>query len=431
VSLFQACGRRLGSVGTIAFVAVLARVGVAQPLPAAAPASGAPPAGSESWPEQLDRYLDAIETEQSRNGPHSRALIEQLVALGFAYQERSQHTLAVEALSLALQTTRVNDGLYSLEQLPLLQQLTTSESARGNEPGVAELEDRMLALARQHPDDPRSAAVFRDAADRQMATYERYRKYGAPPEFSVGVSAVGGIPGLGPGGGNARTRMLHRAQRNYSAAIQSILRGDGPANPELPALERALIRSYYRETSDDRAPPQRRRRPLHSTYQLGRESYRRLIVYRTVGAGSDANAALEFARGLIELADWDLLNSHNALALAGYEQAHELLTTEGVSDKAIAALFTPETPVLLPAFMPSPLVSAEPDAGTGRVDVAFELGRYGTTHRIEILDVSGTTAEAASKYAFRFIAGNRFRPRIVGGESGRSTPYYLSYVIDE
>jgi len=35
------------------------------------------------------------------------------------------------------------------------------------------------------------------------------------------------------------------------------------------------------------------------------------------------------------------------------------------------------------------------------------------------------------KDAFRFLAANRFRPRMLEGESSRSPPYYLSYVIDE
>jgi hypothetical protein len=230
---------------------------------------------------------------------------------------------------------------------------------------------------------------------------------------------------MGPRGApdDPTARALQQARRNYAAAIRSVIRSDGFANPELPGLEQQLVRTYYLEYSTGDASRERE----EQLYRLGRQSYRRMVVYRTVGPA----AAVEFARALIELADWDLLFSHNGKALDGYAEAYDVLATAGLPNESIAALFAPEAPVLLPVFLPNPLATAASQNAAEHVDVAFELGRFGTTHKVEIVAASDSAASAAERDALRFLAGNRFRPHIIAGESGRSAPYNLRYYVSD
>src|SRR5687768_12872737 len=66
---------------------------------------------------ELEREIQAIE---SREGPYSAQLIDPLSSMGSIYQEAGEHLLATAAIEQARHIARVNAGLYSLEQAPLL-----------------------------------------------------------------------------------------------------------------------------------------------------------------------------------------------------------------------------------------------------------------------------------------------------------------------
>jgi tetratricopeptide (TPR) repeat protein len=371
-----------------------------------------------TWSELKDEKLAAIAEEESRHGPLSRALIDPLVSLGLAHQEYGEHDLAVEALSRALQIKRVNDGLYGLDQVPLLRQLSVSELALGDFASAAMLDRRIMELARLSPDDPRSVEIFRAAGDRRVAAYES--NLAGKSQMSMAFGTTGSPISRGPAPAGFS---LWEARRNYTDALHSLLRTQGYSDSALPELERALIRTYYLELSAGSYGPER----AQMLYYLGRESYRRLVAYSGLNDGS----VLGFATALVELADWDLLFSHNARALERYEHAHAVLVAEGVPESTIRAIFSPEIPVLLPAFLPSPFEASASRTDAEHIDVAFELGKYGTSRRIEILSVSANTADGSEKGLVRLIASNRFRPRLERYDAAEAQPYQVRYYVNE
>jgi hypothetical protein len=75
------------------------------------------------WTAITEPLLSSIEDEEARNGPFSGALVELLASLGLAYQEYDEHVLAASVLDRALSLKRVNDGLFGLEQVPLVERL--------------------------------------------------------------------------------------------------------------------------------------------------------------------------------------------------------------------------------------------------------------------------------------------------------------------
>lgn len=371
-----------------------------------------------AWSQLRDEKLASIAEEESINGPLSRALIDPLLSLGLAYQEYGEHDLAIVVMSRALQIMRVHEGLNGLDQVPLLRQLIVSELASRDFASAAVLERRILELARLHPDDARSVAIFRAAGDRQLAAYEHYLAGDRTLQVSTAVSPMGASVSRGPAPSGFA---LWEARRNYTDAMRSILRTQGYQDEALPELERALIRTYYLELRAQNYGPER----AQMLYYLGRDSYRRLVAYSGLNDGS----VLGFAKALVELADWDLLFSRNAKALERYEHAHAVLVTEGVPEAAIRELFSPEVPVLLPAFLPSPFDSGA--SGAAHIDVEFELGKYGTSRRIEILEVSANTTNASEKEVVRLIGSNRFRPRLRTDDAAAAPPYQVRYYVNE
>ena len=88
-------------------------------------------------------------------------------------------------------------------------------------------------------------------------------------------------------------------------------------------------------------------------YYRGRQSLRRLYAYGAASSGS----SLSQADAVVQIADWDLLYSHNGKAVESYAAAHAMLEQAGAAEASIEQLFAPPTPVVLPAFQPNPLAS--------------------------------------------------------------------------
>jgi hypothetical protein len=349
----------------------------------------------------IEGYERSVAEEEALSGPHSDALVDLLTSLGAAQQELGAHSRAIVTFERALQVVRVNRGLYTLDQAPIIRLLIESERALGDFASSVQSEDHLLRLASLNPDDPRSVPIFRAAADKGMAAY----------------SAASGVPR------SVANLGLWRARRNYAAAIRTILRGSLHTSDEvreLIELERGLIRTYYLQAIAEGAPNRR-----GDLYYLGRESHRRLVVYRASRIGT----VEEFAKALVELADWDLVFARNGKALDQYVEAYEMLVSEGVPAASIREIFSPETPVLLPTFLPNPLAGSAPDEPAGHIDVSFELGKYGTSRKVEVLDVSGEGAAAPEKDLVKLIVTNRFRPRLVDGVSDGGGPYQVRYYV--
>jgi hypothetical protein len=215
----------------------------------AAPCAGARAAADH---DELERQILAnIEEIRARDGQYSPALRDELMRLIVLYRENDEDALALVAIERALQVVRANSGLYSLDQVPLLEQRLESEAAFGNAAAVWDLEQELLTLARRHPDDLQAVSVLRSVAGRQMEVVERMVDSNEiPPQVILGCYynewSIGD-----DGDGNCRsgTRhtavrgMLADADRNHAEAIAVLLRNEAYASEDLRELEMELVRS--------------------------------------------------------------------------------------------------------------------------------------------------------------------------------------------
>jgi hypothetical protein len=379
----------------------------------AAFAAGAaePGAPNTDWRAITEPLLSSIEDEEARNGPFSGALVELLTSLGLAYQENGEHVLAASVLDRALSLKRVNEGLFGLDQVPLVERLIDSERAIGRTETAANLEGRLLDLARRNYADPRAAPIFRDAAERRLELYERYLRGELPPTLSINGS---------PSTRDLAVRSVRSARQHYNEAIGVLIRNSVEHRTELEELEEDLTWTYYLEASD--------RRRLYQgvddwLYGMGLVSYQRRIGYTAAGYTN----VVDHARALVELADWSLLFSRNGTALRRYAEAYSLLVARNAPAAAIEELFPSATPVFLPIFAPMPLDGAA-NGAAGYIDVDFEVGRYGQPRKVTIVAAAGdAAADAADDLSAAFSHG-RFRPSPLP-DAGRATEYRLRYSL--
>src|SRR5690606_13155570 len=136
--------------------------------------------------EVLARLTDSIEETRQREGIHGAGLIGPMAALAHYYQDRNDPELAIAALQQARQVVRVNYGLFSLEEAPLLQAWIRAEQERGNPEGAWDVEQRLLNLVRRNLDDVRVVPILREIGDRRLDILERYSRGEFPPEIVLG-----------------------------------------------------------------------------------------------------------------------------------------------------------------------------------------------------------------------------------------------------
>jgi tetratricopeptide (TPR) repeat protein len=77
-------------------------------------------------------YQQQVDQLESRYGAYHDGLSEVVLGLGLAQQQEGNHKEAILSLSRALQINRVNQGLYHVSKIPLIEQLIVSYSATGD-----------------------------------------------------------------------------------------------------------------------------------------------------------------------------------------------------------------------------------------------------------------------------------------------------------
>jgi hypothetical protein len=384
--------------------AAFGAVGAADAAPGSADKEAA--ASADELLKITEPLLDSIANEEAQNGPYSANLIALLTSLGLTYQENGEDVLAVTVLDRALYVKRINEGLFGMDQAGLLERLIDSELAIGRLDTSEELRGKLLDLARRNRSDERSATIFRDAAELEVERYETYLRDGLPPQLTLGDS---GSPQ------RAAVSGVWRARRLYNEAIWALAANPRLNRTELADLEEGLAKTYYLEASARSRWYQGVDDPL---YGLGLVSYKRRVDY--TGTAASPSEAVDYARALIELADWSLLFSRNGTAVKRYAEAYDLLVGQSVSSESIEQFFPTDTPVFLPSFAPPPLDGAAVTGSTGYVDVDFEIGKYGQPRRIAIVAVEGERAEELSKQLAFAIGNGRFRPSpLMGGAEYR------------
>lgn len=390
--------------------AVFAAAGAA--VAADSPGARRDSAGSvDALTKTTEPLLASIAAEEARNGPFSSDLIGLLTALGLAYQEHGEDALAVTVLDRALYLKRVNEGLFGIDQAALVKRLIESQAALGQNATVDELRARLLDLARHNRSDERSAAIFREAAEREVGEYERYLKGDIPATLTIG--SIANSPQAMAAGG------VWRARRLYNEAIWGLMSNPRENKAELADLEEGLARTYYLEASNRARYYVGVDDPL---YGLGLGSYQRRVGYTGVGSSIEA---VDYARALIELADWSLLFSRNGTAVKRYAQVYSMLVDQRVPESSIQEFFPSNMPVFLPTFAPPPLEGVIVAGSSDYVDVDFEIGKYGQPRKVNIVAVAGRDAAAISKQLAAAIGNGRFRPSPVA----EGAEYRLRYSL--
>ncbi len=80
----------------------------------------------KSLTNQITLYKKAIAKLESSEGVYSDKLAQELANLADVYQQQERHDLAIATFNRSLHLNRINEGLYSKTQLPILDKVIVS-----------------------------------------------------------------------------------------------------------------------------------------------------------------------------------------------------------------------------------------------------------------------------------------------------------------
>ncbi len=79
--------------------------------------------------KNINQYLDKVFEIEITRGPHDEAIVENLVSLSKIYKDQREHMKRLEVLKQALHIHRLNNGLESREQLLIVEEIISTNSA--------------------------------------------------------------------------------------------------------------------------------------------------------------------------------------------------------------------------------------------------------------------------------------------------------------
>lgn len=377
---------------------------------------------------RIEAAVSAIDSEKLENGEYSPALLPLYRTLAGIYLEIDGYGDAIDVLEQAQQVVRRHQGLYSLDQAGLIEEMIDIDLAVTPNEESLEREDVLRELVERNPGDPRNAGILTRMAGRQQDVADYVLIHGVEPELTLNVSMNGLNPGRSspPTARSIAGSMLRQARASYGYAMRAALY-DGQAElSQLFELEDSIIDTYYFELMN----PQLRRGWGPSRGQGAGSLY--------AGATNTLEAKLSnirrfsgspeaITRALIEIADWDLMFRRFGHAMKGYQDALDYLRAESGDEQRVAAIFSPEAPVPLPALASNANVYDGKGNVHGFFDVEIEINRFGGVRDIVVTGRSENATDAIERRLRRFVYLSRFRPRYVNGEWRRTDRFALRY----
>lgn len=399
---------------------IVGQLSAADTETAGAASGGQLESGTDNAAGAITRYRALIRDHELQRGVYDQRLSEDLLGLGQALRAAGQHQLALEAFRRSLHVSRINQGLESPAQLPILDALIEQniklenwQNADKNHSylywiSVRNLGDMSLQLL---PVIDRIGEWHLMAHDLDEDTrgYLHLLQANRLAEKAISIIDASG----------EKTDLQLIAALQRAVGIYYRIAVDATSAAEIATMQSAL--QPVRRTQSLSAEEVDNRNNVALSYRHGKKAILRILeIY-------SKNPALPYAShawAMAQLGDWYLLFGKRDSAAKSYRKTYDLLMEGGLDATSINQIFS--QPVRLPAFAQSGL--SMPDAIDADYVVAeFDLSRTGRARNIQIVDSSPADDNDFRRQAKRAISKDRFRPRLEGGIPIKASGVSLKY----
>lgn len=375
--------------------------------------------------EQLRAIRNAVESAESDSGAYAPELSEQLLSLGLALQREGRHTNAIKVFKRGSHLARINNGLYSAQQIPFLEREISSHLALGEYTEADEGQSRLyLAQKRSLTNSENLTDALMQQADWQRKAYK-----------------------LGIGGEEMSfTHLLHMWDLNRMALTTIIEREGDKSSNLLPPLNAMLQAQYLISSHNDRTRPadygfssgggnrqsqSRFNNYIAKSYDMGRSIISAMHGIRVSHYGEKGLPAIETR---ILLGDWMLWHGARAPALASY--THAIRELAELDDAQLQTQRLLGEPVPLPDLDGVRPLLPEVGVNEGNILVEFGVSAHG-----KVVDPSRVRAdntaelepdeatEGKANRLLRALSKTKFRPRFENGEPTQTESIVKAYAI--
>ncbi|MES3006709.1 MAG: hypothetical protein V4751_02955 [Pseudomonadota bacterium] len=371
--------------------------------------------------QDIDSYEQVLEQLEQEDGAWSSQIAEELSTLGTLLYAQGDYEQSIKVFDRAVHVNRINYGLYSTQQIPLVDRIVQSHVALGQwvEADRQQQYAYYVQTKAYGARDPRMAEVFEnmarwnvtsfyrgldpDPSARLLETYRLFRNAANTVAFHFGT---------------ADPRYVNLL-KDVAGAADMITRYTPPGT-----LEATAMNPNIRRVSEFVGVPNDQVRVPNGG---GEGALRRIVEFYS---DSDRPATQENqmrrVQALAELGDWYTMQQKRQAALETYMEAWNLLLT--LEDGSALAQQYFDRVVFLPTFSrfedeQREAFQVSPDFGArqGYVDVSFDVSRYGRASNLTVLKVEPADMARVDMLATSHLRSLTLRPRIQDGEALATT----------
>lgn len=384
--------------------------------------------------QTLEAYRQSLHKTELEQGTLAPELVEDMVSAARISQSLNEHQQALALLDRARHIVRVNEGLGSLTQVPIIEMRLDSLRATSNYETIEAEYQHLLTVLQEHygPDNVNTVSAIQTLARWKLEVFHqgvRYTSRGDELPFDAGAF---------PTNDDIRQQAfetLEEAQRLMLDGIKVLVTAEAYDHPDLFALERDLIETYFLLGHREKLMSDPEEFLTHSyamgdsvrsynnmdsgdrtrAFRYGRNAYGRMLGY--MRQRPEQTTVVEYAGVLAGLADWCLLFERQTEAYAQYRKAWELLKATETDEAWIVDILRPEVPVVLPTFTDTSYSMGQlVGEYKGYIDLEFKVKRYGRAGRVKVIGRSDGASDIVERHLLGMVRDSRFRPLVVDGE---------------
>ena len=367
--------------------------------------------------QDIDNYEQMLEQLEYDGGAWSAQIAEELSTLGNMLYEQGDYEQSIEVFDRAVHVNRVNYGLYSTQQIPLVERIVESHIALGQWQQADQQQQYAFYVQSKAygARDPRMAEVFENLARWNIASFFR----GIDPDPSARL---------------LETYMLFRAAANtvafhfgtadprYVSLLRDVAGASDMVTRYTPSgtVTATATNPNIRRVSEFVGVPNDQVRVPNGG---GEGALLRILEFYSDDdrPATQENLMLR-VRALAELGDWYMMEQRRQAALDAYADAWNLLLT--MEEGSVLAQQFFDRIVFLPTFSrfdeeQREAFQASPDFGArqGYVDISFDVSRYGRAGNFSILAVEPAGMARVDMMAINHLRSLTVRPRVEAGET--------------
>ncbi|WIO74771.1 energy transducer TonB [Porticoccaceae bacterium LTM1] len=378
-------------------------------------------------PNTVLYYQDEIERYEVTAGAYDGHMSELYFSLGKSLQQDNQHVDAIDAFRHSLHVNRVNNGIHSLTQEPMLRGMIESQNALDNYIEVTRNYSQLLWIYEKTYgfSAPELIPVLEEASNWHQKIYELSDEKNAAGHLIQSIALAGSAVDIATENfGNTSLQLIHLL-KNIAYSSYQLANHYGQYR-YINAQDRSnfqITRNSSFARLDSSSLPMAtgssdEERIWQDSYNSGLMAYQRII---DILNDNDAEPQLR-ATALVQLGDWFTLFKRRSSALDVYEQAWNLLTEVNDLETLDKLLGSPER---LPDF--------DRDNGQPLPDqlarIEMRITSDGLARDIEILETYPANDEGLEQSARRILRNWKFRPRFEKGKPVETEGYVLNLHI--